>query len=450
MEALEHTPWTFWFATAVLVGLAAEASQNLRRPWASPLLVAYGTVGMWYHADFLYNSPASFAAEFTQQVLDGAFIQVSWFLICLRGAVGVFAGFGPPAGLAVPTPRSLAIRQERRLLAGLGVCWLGLAALGLARTGEVIALVCPPLSEAGSPWGRAGIGGTWDFLVSAAAYSHMAVCAMAGVLVADARVPKTRLQAAALWLSACPVFVFGRARSGVIGILLPGVIAYMISGRVPVTRKAYVATATFLLLSSWFGFVQNNRNSNFSVLRGEATDSGDVSSQHLGLDMFRELCYINSFVVAGSYQVNWGERYFAEAVAVIPRAVWRDKPGIGIDYSIARGFGGTGQDHGVSTTVATGMIGQGVVNFGRVLGPAAAAVLCAAWVRVLSHFWTQRSNVLRMPLCMLGLGLTINMGRDITLLVLFPFVFAYIGIRVYERYSIQPSLAAPAAGCVVL
>jgi hypothetical protein len=38
-------------------------------------------------------------------------------------------------------------------------------------------------------------------------------------------------------------------------------------------------------------------------------------------------------------------------------------------------------------------------------------------------------------LFLLGLGLTFNMGRDITLLVLFPFVFGYIGIRIAERWG---------------
>jgi hypothetical protein len=69
------------------------------------------------------------------------------------------------------------------------------------------------------------------------------------------------------------------------------------------------------------------------------------------------------------------QRYFAELVNPIPRGLWKDKPEIGIDYAIARGQLWAGQaagQAGVGATISTGMIGQGVVNFGPFFGVLAA------------------------------------------------------------------------------
>jgi hypothetical protein len=72
----------------------------------------------------------------------------------------------------------------------------------------------------------------------------------------------------------------------------------------------------------------------------------------------------------------------------IPRGLWKDKPLIGIDYAIARGQLFVGQregDAGVGATISTGMIGQGVVNFGPFFGVLAAALLMAFWVAILAR-----------------------------------------------------------------
>src|SRR5215475_6864497 len=79
------------------------------------------------------------------------------------------------------------------------------------------------------------------------------------------------------------------------------------------------------------------RQNHFSLIQNE-------SSHHDGLDMFEELCWINTFSEDGSYKPNWGQRYFAELVNPIPRSLWPGKPFIGIDYSIARGQAGGSDD----------------------------------------------------------------------------------------------------------
>ena len=85
----------------------------------------------------------------------------------------------------------------------------------------------------------------------------------------------------------------------------------------------------------------------------------DSESQHAGLNMFEELCWMNLFIEQGSYKPNWGRRYFAELVNPIPRAIWPGKPTIGLDYAIARGQRALSSDGAVTGTISTGMIGPG-------------------------------------------------------------------------------------------
>ena len=69
------------------------------------------------------------------------------------------------------------------------------------------------------------------------------------------------------------------------------------------------------------------------------------------------------------------------------------------------------------------MIGQGVVNFGRIGGPFAAALLMTLWVALLARQDLMGENPGRLILYGTGIMLTFNMGRDITLLVVYPFFF---------------------------
>ncbi|MEJ0090091.1 MAG: hypothetical protein WDM80_10150 [Limisphaerales bacterium] len=82
----------------------------------------------------------------------------------------------------------------------------------------------------------------------------------------------------------------------------------------------------------------------------------------------------------------------------IPRGLWRGKPLIGLDYAIARGSKVTGPNGSVDTTISTGFIGQGVVNFGRIFGPAAAALLMSLWVTWLARLDLTIQGLGRLPL----------------------------------------------------
>jgi hypothetical protein len=108
---------------------------------------------------------------------------------------------------------------------------------------------------------------------------------------------------------------------------------------------------------------------------------------------------------------------------------------IGIDYARLRGQAyddAVAGNAGVGATISTGMIGQGVVNFGKVFGPSFAAFLMSLWVAVLARLDLHGEKVGRLPLYCLGLILTFNLGRDITFLTLYTFIFGAVLIWLVE------------------
>lgn len=201
-----------------------------------------------------------------------------------------------------------------------------------------------------------------------------------------------------------------------------------------------VLVVSFLMIDAWFKFILVQREKGLSIASAYHADQSDENSaesadapkkkkKHDGFNMLEELGYINYFIANGTYKVNWGGRYFAEVVNPVPRILWPGKPLIGIDYAIARGMGYGNQSDaqgGIAASVSTGMIGQGVVNFGVFLGPIAAALLMSIWVAVLARQDLMGHDIGHLLLYAIGLVLTFNMGRDITLLVLYPFVFGWL------------------------
>jgi hypothetical protein len=97
----------------------------------------------------------------------------------------------------------------------------------------------------------------------------------------------------------------------------------------------------------------------------------------------------------------------------------------------------------LNATISSGLIGQGILEFGPFLGPIASAILMALWVALLTRWWYQRASNLRLILFLVGMGVTFNLGRDITLLVLWPVIFGYLTVRIAERFS-QPPESMPA------
>ena len=62
------------------------------------------------------------------------------------------------------------------------------------------------------------------------------------------------------------------------------------------------------------------------------------------------------------------------------------------------------------------------------------AFLMTIWVKVLTSL-REAKSVARTFLYLIGLGLTFNIGREVSLLVLWPFVFGYVSVKAYEIVS---------------
>jgi hypothetical protein len=275
------------------------------------------------------------------------------------------------------------------------------------------------------------------FLISFAGYVFNAVTAFLGVLVFFQRSIAWRLLAGAMFAITLPYFFFAGARSHFLAAVMPFILTYLFYGRHLLILKLAILAIAFFCLNEGFKFVTTFRGTGFrEVLAGENPyELTDEDSPIRGLNMTQELCFVNTYLETGGTSPAYGARYLNELLNFIPRSIWPSKPMIGIDYAKWRGFESDDSDTGVNTTVSSGMIGGGVLNFGQIFGPVAAGILMALWTSLLVRWWEQRKSLLRLVLFMLGAGLTFNLGRDISMLVLWPAIFAYFFVRLAEIWA---------------
>jgi hypothetical protein len=289
-------------------------------------------------------------------------------------------------------------------------------------------------------WGRGAIeSGASGFLISFAGYLFIAVTAFLGVLVFFQRTIFWRLLAGAMFAITLPYFFLSGARNQFLAAVLPFIITYLFYGRHFLIIKLAILAVAFVCLKEGFKFVTEFRLGGFrDVLAAENPyELVDEDVREKGLNMIQELCFVNAYVTSGDTSPAYGARYLNELLNFIPRAIWPSKPLLGIDYAIWRGFESEDAELGVNTTVSSGMIGGGVLNFGQILGPVAAGILMVLWSGLLIRWWEQRQSLLRLMLFMIGAGLTFNLGRDITLLVLWPAIFAYFFVRLTEIWAMK-------------
>jgi hypothetical protein len=439
-ETLLVLPPGFWVAVGLLLFGAIWAAGQVKNGLGLPVLAVLATVGVWYIGDVLYNDyRGDYAQKFNPTVLGNAWWEVAWFVamflyltpIMHRMVNGRHLHQGSQVLQMLKTSASQPAFQLHlnQLFWGCATVWLALAALAVYRVGisEAPYYFFPFLGHKAEPWGRGRLGGGFDALVSLAGYFQTFVAATFGVVAALARDRRVRFWALAGCLLTWPYYIVDRTRNVMLAVALPAILAWVfLRLRGGVLQKTVVLLLCFLLINAWFKFVIENRSQTdiASALQQQglsAEQAGDV--RHLGLNMYEELCWINALVKEGTFQPKWGQEYFAEIVNPIPRTLWPGKPMIGIDYAIARGFSWDQGDAGVACTLSTGMIGQGVINFGPIFGPAFAALLMSLWVAGLARLDLEGQKVGRIPLYALGLILTFNLGRDITLITLYTFIF---------------------------
>jgi len=318
--------------------------------------------------------------------------------------------------------------QLNRLFWACSAVWLVLAGLAVIRIGgEVVYYFLPFIGDGADPWSRDRIGGGIDAFLSLAFYLQLFVAGTFGITAALAGDRKVRSLALLGCLFTWPYFLFGWARNVMLAVVVPAILAWVfLRLRGGKLQKIVALAACFLLVNGWLEFVIAHRYtmSLTAALRDEEFNFvKDEKVHHNGLNMFGELGWINTFIDEGSYRPNWGMGYLAELVNPIPRSLWPGKPTLNIDYSGTRANFNNNGAAGVDTTISTGMIGQGVVNFGRVIGPTFAALLMSLWVAWLARLDLRGQKIGRVQLYALGIVLTFNLGRDITFITLYTVVF---------------------------
>ncbi len=415
---------------------------------AIPAIAVLGTLAIWYLVDPLYNGYAEYFGNIDAQSLDYAWWQVNLFII----AFGILLPTIAPQFLGIyrnATSTTLTLLTQRifdttnvqrrmcNLVFSMTLAWIAIMCIALYRVNfDFVGLFTPYLSHKAEPWGRNRVGGGFDSVISFLSYFQIFLTASFGVLAALIRRPNIRAVALAICFLSFPFYIFDRTRSTMLIAIVPGIVCWtLFAVRGSLAMRLALLFAAFTGVNSWFLFVISNRNDraiSIAFAEGAYTASVDQNAKHQGLNMYEELAWINYFISSGVYKVNWGERYLAELVNPIPRGLWPEKPLIGMDYALARGQGGGSESSGgVHASISTGLIGQGVVNFGGFFGPIVSATLMASWCALLARFdlHGSPSSIL---LFAIGIIITFNLGRDITFLSLYPFLFGWIAVSVWE------------------
>jgi hypothetical protein len=447
-------PIPFWVVIAILLGGAVWSIQRVKDGTGIPMLAVLGTVAAWYVGDAFYNDyEHSYVKIFDEDVLENAWWEVVVFLVVFLIAVpGMHRWFnarylqqqsGVYQLMRFGTNQPFLQWQLDIFFRACLVAYLIIVAIATLRLGSQIPyFFFPFLGYKAEPWGRNRIGSGFDAALSLAEYIQLMVSAVFGVIAAVSHNRRTRILSLILCFLSWPYFLFDRTRNAILTVVVPALLSWaFLRLRGGIWKKVLVLAGCYILLDGWMAFIIQNRSDESIATafhdRGFNLEQ-ESNVHHEGLNMFEELSWINTFIKKGTYDPNWGARYFAELVNPIPRVLWHNKPLIGIDYAIARGQGsgaGKGNDQAnVYATVSTGLIGQGVVNFGGILGPAAAALLMSFWVAVMARQDLNIWKLGRLPLYALGLILTFNLGRDITFITLYPFVFLAAGLWWVDRH----------------
>ncbi len=466
MSTIDLLPIEFWVAVAVLAGAMLYAVTQIRRGTGLPLLAVTGTVVFWYIGDVFYNDYAdNHVMVFTPATLSTAWIQVAFFggsllagtaLLhpvinrdCERSPSRIFQLYQHGANQST-------IQNTLGLFAKIswGI-WIGLIVLAFVNAGEdAFRFAFPFVGNPVNPFVRGRIGsGPLSAVFSLATNFHVLVAAGFGLVAALSRNRWVRTCGFFGCLMTWPWFLLNRTRNTMLAACAPGIIAWVcVRFRGPIYVKVILLLLALFVGDTWLRFVMEARNRQQNVAQyffnSETSDIIDTETKHAGLNMYEELCWLNRLMEEGTYSPNWGRRYLAEAVNPVPRAIWSGKPMIGIDYAIARGqeWSGAADDQaGVGASISTGMIGQGVDNFGPFIGPIAAGLLMALWVILLARIDLHAGSTWHLPLYAIGLVLTFNCGRDITLLVLYPFFFGYT-IVLYLDYQQKQGAGVARAG----
>lgn len=443
LESLNSFPLIFWAVIVILGCGVMYAINRMNDGIGAPMLAVLGTGGIWYAGDAIYNDYAEHHLTlFADSVLSDAWAQVAWFLIAFLFLTPHVHRY---LNARIVSNRSQVIAMLRHgpenqqfqyyLLQTFYVCvvvWLLLVVTAVYLVQEdIYYYLFPYMGEKVNPWARNRVGSNLDAALSLAGYCQLFVACTFGVVLSLTKYRFVALSALAGCFLTWPFYLLDRTRNTMLSCILPAMLSWVfLRLRASMFVKIGVIAMCFIVVEGWLAFVISNRTQtsiSAAVQQKGFSLRKDETTRHRGLNMFEELCWINTFFQEGSFEPNYGKRYLAELANPIPRSLWPDKPYGGLDYAIARGQGGGDEEQGgVHASISAGMIGQGVINFGRFFGPPFAALLLSLWVSFLARLDLGKGRIGGFQLYMLGLVLTFNLGRDITILTLYPFLFGLL------------------------
>lgn len=431
-------PTSFYAAVGLLAVLTFEALRRWRRLSGMFSLVAYFTVFLWYILDVRYS--AEQYVGIPEEDIELAFWQVCIFMLSFRLCMQMVKKYDREVtGLTADQIASQL--PARKMAAAVIVMWAVLFAWGLIRMDGDIIKALFPVGGRWSPhmWSRGALGGTWDWLIASGGYLYIFVCGMMGLLMVLIRDRVVRGQMLLMIIISWPYFFLLGTRNQLLAVICPGLFSYLLLSKAKLWKKILGGGLALVTLNYAMLAMLQFRHSGFQEFLKDPFGSVKTEKKHEGLNMIQELAFINGFYRTGQLEPEYGREYIAQALNAIPRAIWPGKPTLSFAYSTLRGQAAT--EGGVTATISTGIIGQGVINFGEHFGPIVAGWLMALYGYFLIRQWPYGSHPLRFFLFIMGMALVPNMGREFTLLVLWPVVFGAVVLRIME--NIIPALLNP-------
>ncbi len=430
-EALFSQVAAFQVALAVTLLLLAECLVRIKELRAGICALVLATIGLWYFVDPVYR-PAAYA-DFTHDQMQTVYLQVLIFLVAFRLLIWLVAPPVPVRALRAFDPREL---SRGRVVGSILLVWVILFAIGMTRANfDFLGTLLPLQSRAAwgrsEMWARPRFGGSFSFLISAAGYSYLLCCASFGVISVATRSSRQRWLMFGLMLLTWPMFMLSGTRSNFLAVVMPLILSVLFLRRWSRGQQLLFLGGCLIAINFAMLVTIASREKGFDRFFSQDDALESLGEQeHEGLNMPEELVYINAYQESGLLEPEWGYEYFSQAVNFIPRAVWPGKPFPGEKFSALR----VGYLNGeVAATISNGLVGQGVQNFGRWLGPVAPAVLLSLLARWLCRFPLRGNRFLRAALTIFTLALIPNLGRDITLFTLWPVIFGALGIYFYEK-----------------
>ncbi|MBD2150288.1 hypothetical protein H6F44_09180 [Pseudanabaena sp. FACHB-1277] len=422
-------PFSYYTACVIVCVLILESVNKFHKSWAIPALAIYATTIIWYFTEVFYTPER--LVIFDSSILDQGFYQVIIFLVtfrlCLPSITNALTKRVYLKNLS-ETSHRFSLSPEQLLKIFL-IIWLILLVYGISQLNWDVWQALFPRGGRWAPrlWSRGGVGQGFDFVTSALGYIYALICAMFGILIFFQKKLEPRIINFLVICISWPAFYLSGTRNSFLAVAMPAYFTYLIISKQKWAAKLIVSIISFAVINYLFLIVIALRNTGIDAyFEGDAVISEEI--KHQGLNMFEELCFINTFYENGKLSLQYGMDYVAEALNIIPRFLLPDKPLIGYEYNLLRN-----PESGIQATISAGFVGRGVLNFGSWFGPIFVSLIMSVWSGFLARLWIQRESILRLSLFLVGLGITPNLGRDITLLVLWPIVFGYFIIMYLEK-----------------